>query len=148
MSSSSQPSALPAFSLNIAPLRSYILRLPLFTRAVLLIIVALWLLELQSVWDVVQWGALIPDEISIATCTTPLNNAVEWDGWANRVWIVYRTNTYPVIHNGFFHMLLNAIALTPLLERFEAEHGTLTALLLFVGRMLFGFAAMHRDLGC
>jgi glycosylphosphatidylinositol transamidase len=49
--------------------------------------------------------------------------------------VVYRTNTYPVIHNGFFHMVLNAVALTPLLERFEAEHGTLTALLLFVGRM-------------
>lgn len=32
-------------------------------------------------------------------------------------------------------MLLNAVALTPLMERFEAEHGTLTALLLFVGRM-------------
>ena len=36
-------------------------------------------------------------------------------------------------------MLLNAIALTPLLERFEAEHGTLTALLLFVGRMSLAF---------
>ncbi|GAM36695.1 hypothetical protein TCE0_018r05986 [Talaromyces pinophilus] len=123
MSSSSQPSALPAFSLNISPLRSYILRLPLFTRAVLLIIVAFWLLELQSVWDVVQWGALIPDEISIAT--------------------LYRTNTYPVIHNGFFHMLLNAIALTPLLERFEAEHGTLTALLLFVGPLSTFPAAIY-----
>lgn len=72
MSPSSQPSALPAFSLNISALRSYLLRLPLFTRAVLLIIVAFWLLELQSVWDVVQWGALIPDEISIAACTAPL----------------------------------------------------------------------------
>lgn len=78
MSSSSQPSALPAFSLNITPLRSYLLRLPLFTRAVLLIIVAFWLLELQSVWDVVQWGALIPDEISIATCMADFN-AIEWD---------------------------------------------------------------------
>lgn len=72
-------------------------------------------------------------------------NAVEWDFEANWVWIVYRTNTYPVIHNGFFHMLLNAIALTPLLERFEAEHGTLTALLLFVGRMSFAIAVMDGD---
>jgi glycosylphosphatidylinositol transamidase len=30
---------------------------------------------------------------------------------------------------------MNVIALTPLLERFEAEHGTLTSLLLFFGRM-------------
>lgn len=34
-------------------------------------------------------------------------------------------------------MLLNVVALTPLMERFEAEHGTLTALLLFVGRTSF-----------
>jgi glycosylphosphatidylinositol transamidase len=30
--------------------------------------------------------------------------------------------------------LMNVLALTPLLERFEAEHGTLTTFLLFVGR--------------
>lgn len=113
MSAPSQPSAFPALSFNISPLRSYILRLPLFTRAVLLIIVAFWLLELQSVWNVVNWGALIPDETTLAS--------------------LYRLNTYPVIHSGFLHALLNALALTPLLERFEAEHGTLTALLLFVG---------------
>jgi membrane associated rhomboid family serine protease len=47
---------------------------------------------------------------------------------------VYRLNTYPVIHSGFFHAFLNVLALTPLLERFEAEHGTLTAVALFVGR--------------
>lgn len=47
---------------------------------------------------------------------------------------VYRLNTYPIIHTGFFHAILNAVALTPLLERFEAEHGTLTSIALFVGR--------------
>jgi glycosylphosphatidylinositol transamidase len=47
---------------------------------------------------------------------------------------VYRTNTFPLIHRGFLHALLNVVALTPLLERFEAEHGTLTSLLLFFGR--------------
>lgn len=35
---------------------------------------------------------------------------------------------------GFFHALLNILALTPLLERFEAEHGTLTSVALFIGR--------------
>lgn len=48
--------------------------------------------------------------------------------------VVYRLNTYPIIHTGFFHAFLNALALTPLLERFEAEHGTLTSIALFVGR--------------
>lgn len=47
---------------------------------------------------------------------------------------MYRLNTYPLIHVGFFHFILNAVALTPLLERFEAEHGTLTAVALFIGR--------------
>jgi glycosylphosphatidylinositol transamidase len=50
------------------------------------------------------------------------------------VWIVYRTNTFPLVHVGFFHALMNILALTPLLERFEAEYGTLTTLALFLGR--------------
>lgn len=32
--------------------------------------------------------------------------------------------------------MLNILALTPLLERFEAEHGTLTSVALFIGRKL------------
>lgn len=47
---------------------------------------------------------------------------------------MYRLNTYPFIHMGFFHAFMNLLALTPLLERFEAEHGTLTAVALFIGR--------------
>jgi hypothetical protein len=31
-------------------------------------------------------------------------------------------------------MVLNLVSLIPLLERLEAEHGTLTSLLLFFGR--------------
>lgn len=50
---------------------------------------------------------------------------------------MYRLNTYPVIHAGLIHTLLNTLALTPLLERFEAEHGTLTAVALFTGRMSY-----------
>jgi hypothetical protein len=59
---------------------------------------------------------------------------------------VYRLNTYPFIHVGFFHAFVNLLALTPLLERFEAEHGTLTAVALFVGRMSspFGFGTAER----
>lgn len=64
-------SALPALPFNPARLRSYLLRLPLFTRVVLLIIVALWAMELQTVWNVVKWGALIPDEMNIGTSMLP-----------------------------------------------------------------------------
>ncbi|KAL1860020.1 Glycosyl phosphatidyl inositol protein transamidase complex subunit [Paecilomyces lecythidis] len=108
------PATLPPLPFNPARLRSYILRLPLFTRLILLVIVALWILELQTVWSVVQWGSLKPDEIGITSG-------------------MYRLNTYPLIHAGFVHMLLNVLALTPLLERFEAEHGTLTSVALFLG---------------
>jgi len=46
---------------------------------------------------------------------------------------MYRINTYPLIHVGFFHALFNTFALVPLLERFEAEHGTLLSAALFSG---------------
>lgn len=47
---------------------------------------------------------------------------------------VYRTNTYAFLHINLLHMLMNVLALTPLLERFESEYGTLTSLALFFGR--------------
>lgn len=48
--------------------------------------------------------------------------------------LVYRINTFPFIHLNFLHALMNVLALTPLMERFESEYGTLTALALFLGR--------------
>lgn len=57
---------------------------------------------------------------------------------------MYRLNTYPFIHVGFFHAFVNLLALTPLLERFEAEHGTLTAVALFIGRMSSQFGLSSR----
>lgn len=48
-------------------LRSYLLRLPLFTRIIFVLIVVFWLLEFQSVWNIVQWGSLIPKEINLGT---------------------------------------------------------------------------------
>ncbi|TVY20008.1 Rhomboid protein 2 [Lachnellula arida] len=103
--------SLPQFS--AARMRSYIFRLPLFTRSIIFVIVLLWVLGMQSVWDVQAWGALVPMEIGLAS--------------------MYRTNTFPLVHVGFFHALMNILALTPLLERFEAEYGTLTTLALFLG---------------
>lgn len=46
---------------------------------------------------------------------------------------MHRLNTYPLLHLGFFHLLLNAIAVIPLVERFEAENGSLVTLLLLTG---------------
>jgi membrane associated rhomboid family serine protease len=33
-----------------------------------------------------------------------------------------------------FHLIFNLLALTPMVERFENEYGTLTSLALFMGR--------------
>jgi glycosylphosphatidylinositol transamidase len=57
--------SLPQFS--AARFRSYIFRLPLFTRSIIFVIVLLWVAGMQSVWDVQAWGALIPNEIGLAS---------------------------------------------------------------------------------
>lgn len=51
-------------------------------------------------------------------------------------------NTYPLIHVNFLHGFLNVLALTPLLERFESEHGTLTTAALLAGRKYCAFRAL------
>jgi len=64
-------------------------------------------------WDVRQWGTLYPAEVTFTTA--------------------HRLSTYPLVHLNFFHALVNVIALTPLIERFEHDHGTLTSFALFFG---------------
>jgi GPI-anchor transamidase subunit GAA1 len=126
----------PQFSL--ARVRSYIFRLPLFTRLVISIIVFFWVANIPSFWDLQKWGALIPNEVGLSSCENRQWKSlyhIQISLSANELMRpVYRTNTFPLIHKGLLHALLNIIALTPLLERFEAEHGTLTSLLLFFGR--------------
>ncbi|RYC56473.1 hypothetical protein CHU98_g9734 [Xylaria longipes] len=100
-------------SFNAQRARSYLFRLPLFTRAMLVIMIAFGLVGLQAAWDIRQWGALIPDELGITT--------------------MYRVNTFPLIHKNLLHAIFNILALAPLLERFETEFGTLTSLALFFG---------------
>lgn len=56
--------------------------------------------------------------------------------------VVYRLNTFPLLHAGFIHMIVNIFALTPLLERFEAEHGSLPTLLLFTGRSFYSICSI------
>ncbi|TKA70645.1 hypothetical protein B0A49_01971 [Cryomyces minteri] len=93
-------------------IRSWIYRIPLCTRILLAVIVALWAASIPLTW-LRDWGSLVPEKVGLAT--------------------MYRLNTYPLIHMGFIHMLFNLLALAPLLERFEAEHGTLVTLSLFTG---------------
>ncbi|OCK84881.1 hypothetical protein K432DRAFT_378124 [Lepidopterella palustris CBS 459.81] len=97
---------------NPMRIRSYIFRLPLCTRGLVLVIVALWIASIPVVW-LQEWAALVPKEVGITT--------------------MYRLNTFPLMHLGFLHLLFNVLALTPLLERFEAEFGTLVTLVLFTG---------------
>ncbi|KAI5291800.1 putative rhomboid protease [Ascosphaera aggregata] len=85
----------------------------------------------------------------INACSAPIgHNAVVEPSHAHSE-PLHRLNTYVFIHNGFFHAVLNMIALTPLLERFEAEHGTLTTVALFLGRfyLLVEGVILKRDAG-
>lgn len=106
------PGGVPS-SWSVARSRSYLLRIPLFTRGAILAIALFWMATLQPAWDVREWGSLIPDKLDLTT--------------------LYRLNTYPLIHTGFFHMLVNVAGLLYLLDSFESQHGTLTSLALFFG---------------
>lgn len=103
--------SLPVFS--AVKLQSYLFRIPLFTRIVIFIILILSLFSHISAWNLQEWGALIPNKIELSS--------------------MYRTNTFPLVHIGLLHAVSNVLALTPLLERFEVEYGTLTSLALFFG---------------
>ena len=107
--------AFPASLLNPSRIRTYLLRLPLFTRFTVLAVLLFWILELQTVWSVIEWGSITPSKIG------PLSGGM------------YRLNTFVFVHLGFFHMLFNLICLVPLIERFEAEFGTLVSFALFMG---------------
>ncbi|KAF2758261.1 hypothetical protein EJ05DRAFT_476516 [Pseudovirgaria hyperparasitica] len=102
--------SLPQF--NPIRIRSYVLRLPLATRLLLLVIVLFYLASWLFSW-LQEWGALIPSKVGLAT--------------------LYRLNTYVFLHVGFFHAFFNLLALTPLLERFESENGTIVTIVLFTG---------------
>jgi hypothetical protein len=106
---------LPTALINPSRIRSYILRLPLFTRGVIIAVLVFFVLELQTVWSVIEWGSLKPSQIGIFTGG------------------MYRLNTFVFVHLGFWHMFFNLLVLVPLMERFEREFGTLTTLALFMG---------------
>jgi len=93
-------------------LESYVLRLPLLTRVIILAIAAVHFLEVIGV-PVSGYFALDPAVMGLDQ--------------------MHRLNTYPLCHTGLIHAVLNLFALTPLLERFEREIGTLKTTLLIAG---------------
>ncbi|KAF2459303.1 hypothetical protein BDY21DRAFT_337902 [Lineolata rhizophorae] len=102
--------------LNFSPhrMRSYVFRLPLATRLLVGVITCAWIAGIFLTSERIrEWGQLKPSRIGLSS--------------------MHRFNTYPLIHLGVFHALLNVLALTPLLERFEGENGTLITLSLFTG---------------
>ena len=48
--------------------------------------------------------------------------------------LAHRLSTYPFLHLNWLDALVNLIALVPLLEKFEHEHGTIVATAMFTGR--------------
>lgn len=49
-------------------IRSYIFRLPLATRGLALIITGFYIAKVVAGDWLIQWGAVIPDEINLTTC--------------------------------------------------------------------------------
>ena len=120
-----------------ARFRSWLFRLPLFTRIALLAIFLFWTLELWSYLDFLQWGALVPSRVNLGTSqssSTQRESDRKFKGLTPGLLVVYRLNTYPLIHSGFLQAMLSAAALVPLLERFETEHGTILSGAFFFGR--------------
>ncbi|KAK5625500.1 hypothetical protein RRF57_001216 [Xylaria bambusicola] len=142
-------------SFNAQRARSYLLRLPLFTRVMIAVMIAFGLVGLQGAWNIQEWGALIPRELSLTTsmCSLLAGHPFSLHTHAHThsycmgiclcsdladqirpaLRLVYRVNTFPLIHKSLLHAIFNILALTPLLERFETEFGTLTSLALFFG---------------
>ncbi|KAI9680755.1 MAG: putative rhomboid protease [Caeruleum heppii] len=97
-------------------LRSYVVRLPLATRLIVGFVFAFFWASLFFLSGVKPWGSLAPSKIDLTS--------------------LHRLTTYAFIHESLLQLLINLLALTPLLERFEAEHGTLVTFALVSGPLL------------
>jgi hypothetical protein len=178
---------MPSFpQFNPIRIRSYIFRLPLCTRGLIVAILALYVATIPFPW-LRDFAALEPAKMDLTQSTSFLpvlrmrvglgrrssgsrilggvggsqmgtpgdgrairRNAgprksfrlehlggsiyVRKQPEANTCLVVHRLNLFPVMHLNFFHMIFNLIAVTPLVERFESEYGTLVTLALFTGR--------------
>ncbi|KAH8151590.1 uncharacterized protein LAJ45_04212 [Morchella importuna] len=96
-------------------LEAYLLRLPVLTRIVMLLIAAFHFAATFGL-PMAEYFALSPGKMDLGQ--------------------MHRLNTYPLVHLGLLHAIFNLLALTPLLERFERECGTLKTLLLILGPLV------------
>ncbi|KAK3301515.1 uncharacterized protein B0H64DRAFT_383836 [Chaetomium fimeti] len=99
--------------LGLQRITAYIDKLPIFTKAIMSLMIVLEAASLLPWWNIKAWGWLEPDLINLST--------------------LYRTNTFPLIHRNVFHLAINFLGVVPLLERFEMEHGSLPSVALFFG---------------
>ncbi|PHH58394.1 hypothetical protein CDD81_6339 [Ophiocordyceps australis] len=98
--------------LNASSFWIFIQRLPLVTRIIILLITLCWMVGLY--WQKLSdWGSLVPSKVFLTSA--------------------YRLSTFPLIHKNLTHAVVNVLALTPLMERFENEYGSLSTLALFFG---------------
>jgi membrane associated rhomboid family serine protease len=54
-------------------------------------------------------------------------------------------NTYPFLHIGLFHTIVNILALVTLLDKFEQTNGTITTVAMLLGRKLHLYPLTSRD---
>jgi membrane associated rhomboid family serine protease len=124
-------------NINSARIRSAVIRIPLATKAFLAVIVGFWVLGL--LFGPQTWARLDPDKVfngggkSFLHFRDYKENRETDSDWVCD--IAHRLSTYPFVHLNIFHTIINLMALTPLLEKFEGENGTLTTLIMFTGRM-------------
>lgn len=92
-------------------IRPYLQRIPLFSRILLAVIVVFWIGSFSHGFS--ESTQLAPDKV------------LKGEG--------HRLTTYPFLHVGLLHAITNILALTPLLEKFETENGTLVTAVMFTG---------------
>ncbi|KAF8458229.1 hypothetical protein BDZ91DRAFT_852200 [Kalaharituber pfeilii] len=102
--------------ISLAPVRTYLRKLPAVTVLVSGLCVAFWLIELVLGLPVTWWLKLDPLNIGLRQ--------------------LHRINTYPLVHLGLLHLLLNLATFVPLAERFEREIGSLKMGALLLGPLV------------
>lgn len=120
---------------NPTRLRSWFNRVPLFTRLVVVLILGVWGTSFAIPW-ILTAGALVPAEVGLMSSESLVlfSHSDKLELTNND--LVQCLNTYPVVHSGIIQLAFTLTALVPLLQLFEAEHGTLICLAMFIGRKL------------
>lgn len=120
-----------AFSLppiTPARIRSTIFRMPIATQGTIIIIIVFYFLSWSGGFT--SWAQLAPEKVFAGGGTLFSENL------RTQIWleIAHRLNTYPFLHIGLFHTVVNILALVTLLEKFEQTNGTITTVAMLLGR--------------